>query len=144
MVRFLASYFFGDTPVLLNRFIDRPSQTTREQWTLPSVPGVRLPDVPLYLLTSSRTFSAAEGFAYTLKHLGRAVVVGERTGGGAHPSRDVPIGAGLVAFVPVARSEHPRTGTDWEGVGVDPDIKVPAEDALETARKHALHKLDGA
>ena len=143
MVRYLASYFFGEKPVLLNRFFDRPSNTTTEQTTFASVPGKRMPAVPLYILTSRRTFSAGEGFAYSLKALTRATVVGEVTGGGAHPSVDMPIGSGLVAFVPVARSINPITGTDWEGVGVEPDIAVDAGQALDAAIKDALKRIGG-
>jgi hypothetical protein len=144
MVRYLASYFFEEAPlVVLNRFFDRPSNTTTEQTTFASVPGKRMPAVPLYILTSRRTFSAGEGFTYSLKALKRATVVGEVTGGGAHPTVDMPIGSGLVAFVPVARSINPITGTDWEGVGVEPDIAVDADQALDAAIKDALRRAAG-
>jgi C-terminal processing protease CtpA/Prc len=141
MVRYVASYMFDPKPVLLNRFFDRPSNTTTEQWTLDSLPGPRLPRTPLYIVTSARTFSAGEAFAYSLKHLGRAVVVGETTAGGAHPTADITIGANLVAIVPVARSEHPSTGTDWEGEGVHPDIRTTAAEALDAARAAALERI---
>jgi hypothetical protein len=143
MVRYLASYFFDERPVVLNRFFDRPSNTTTDQTTLVSVPGRRMPAVPLYILTSRRTFSAGEGFTYSLKALKRATVVGEVTGGGAHPSADMPIGSGLVAFVPVARSINPVTGTDWEGTGGEPDITADADQALETAIRDALRRIGG-
>jgi C-terminal processing protease CtpA/Prc len=141
MVCYLASYFFDERPVILNRFFDRPSNRTTDQTTLASVPGRRMPGVPLYILTSRRTFSAAEGFAYSLQALKRATVVGETTGGGAHPSVDMPIGSGLVAFVPVARSMNPVTGTDWEGTGVAPDLAVDADHALETAIRDAQRRI---
>lgn len=143
MVRYLASYFFGEAPVLLDRFYDCPSNTMTEQRTLASLPGKRMPAVPLYILTSRRTFSAGEAFAYALQALERATVVGEVTGGGAHPSNDMPIGAGLVAVVPVARSINPVTGTDWEGAGVQPDLRVDADQALDTAIKDALKRIGG-
>ncbi len=140
MVRYLASYFFDDTPVLLNRFFDRPSNTATEQTTI-DVPGTRMPHVPLYILTSGRTFSAAEAFSYSLQALKRATVVGEVTGGGAHPTVDMPVTPDLVAVVPVARSINPVTGTDWEGVGVQPDIRVPAGDALDRALDEARKRI---
>jgi hypothetical protein len=142
MVRYLASYFFSEAPVLLDRFYDRPSNTTTEQTTLANLPGPRMPAMPLYVLTSRRTFSAGEAFAYALQALKRATVVGEVTGG-AHPSNDMPIGAGLVALVPVARSINPVTGTDWEGTGVQPDLPVDADQALDTAIKDALKRIGG-
>ena len=142
MVRYLASYFFDDTPVVLDRFFDRPSNTTTEQATI-DVPGTRMPQVPLYILTSRRTFSAAEAFSYSLQALNRATVVGEITGGGAHPTVDIPVTPDLVAVVPVARSINPVTGTDWEGVGVQPDIRVPAGDALDRALGEARKRIGG-
>lgn len=143
MVQLVASYFFGREPVLLNTYYDRPIDRTTELWTLAEVEGPRLTDVPLFLLTSHRTFSAAESLAYTLKHHGRAEVIGEVTGGGAHPNVDLPLPHGLVALVPVARSIHPVTGTDWEGVGVQPDLEVAAGEALEVAYREAMRRISG-
>jgi Peptidase family S41 len=84
MVAFITSYLFGPQPVHLNDFYDRPQNETRQSWTLPYVPGKRLTNKDVYILTISRTFSGAEEFIYNLKHLKRATVVGENTGGGAH------------------------------------------------------------
>src|SRR2546426_460794 len=83
MVAFITSYLFGPQPVHLNDFYSRPTNETRPSWTLPYVPGRRLTNKDVYILTSSRTFSGAEEFTYNLKHLKRAIVVGETTGGGA-------------------------------------------------------------
>lgn len=132
LVRYLSSYFFGSQPVLLNTFYNRLDDATRERWT-EAVDGAKRPDVPLYLLTSRYTFSAAEDFAYSLKHLGRAKVIGERTGGGAHPSIDRQLPADFVLLLPIARAIHPVTKGNWEGVGVAPDVEVPAEQALGRA-----------
>jgi C-terminal processing protease CtpA/Prc len=96
-------------------------------------------DKPVFVLTSNRTFSAAEGFAYDLKAAGRALLVGETTGGGANPAnRPVRLGYGFRVFVPNGRVVHPTTGTNWEGVGVTPHISVPEGEALTEAFARAL------
>lgn len=134
LVTFLSSYFFGPDPVHLNTFHDRLHDRVWERWT-EAVPETRFRKKPLVLLTSRFTFSAAEDFAYTLKHHGRARIVGEKTGGGAHPSIDRPLDHDLVLLLPCARVVHPVTGTDWEGTGVLPDVPVSADRALEEAVK---------
>ncbi|MFP2924495.1 S41 family peptidase [Pyxidicoccus sp. 3LG] len=144
MIQLLSSYFF-DRPTHLNDFHIRKGNTTRQFWTSAHVSGKRMTDVPLYLLTSQRTFSAAEEFAYNLKHLGRATLVGETTAGGAHPVEfrfldDVQ----LLALIPFGRAVNPITGTNWEGTGVAPHLQVPADQALEAAHQAALKKLGGA
>jgi C-terminal processing protease CtpA/Prc len=90
---------------------------------------------PVYVLTSSRTFSGGEEFTYNLKSLGRATIVGETTGGGAHPVRGERIDDRFTIAVPFARAINPITQTNWEGTGVAPDIAVPAADALEKAKE---------
>jgi len=89
----------------------------------------------VYVLTSARTFSGAEEFSYNLKSLKRATIVGETTGGGAHPVSGHRIDEHFMIGVPFARAINPITRTNWEGVGVEPDVKVPAADALATALK---------
>ena len=85
------------------------------------------------MLTSHRTFSAGEEFAYNLKALGRATIVGEITGGGAHPTDFVRASEHWGVMLPTARSINPITKTNWEGVGVVPDVAVPAAEALTKA-----------
>lgn len=131
-VTYVAGYLLKES-TLLARIYSRPSNDTTEMWSDESVPGPRYTDQPVYILTSRRTFSAAEAVAYHLKHLGRAVVVGDSTGGGAHRINGAELSHGFVLSVPHTRPINPRTGTDWEGVGVIPDIAVPAERALEAA-----------
>jgi retinol-binding protein 3 len=143
MIQFLSTYFFEE-PVHLNSFAWRGKEQVDQFWTLPWVPGRRLPDVPLYVLTSEHTFSAAEEFTYNLKNLGRATIVGETTGGGAHPGGMHPLGAGLAVFIPEGRAINPVTGTNWEGTGVGPDVACPADAALDTALAAALERLAGA
>ncbi|MBK8551859.1 MAG: S41 family peptidase [Ignavibacteria bacterium] len=84
-IQVITSYLFGEEPVHLNDLYFRPADTTEQYWTLKEIEGKRRPDVPVYVLTSSYTFSGAEEFSYNLKNLKRATIVGETTGGGAHP-----------------------------------------------------------
>ncbi len=139
-VALIASYLFAGPPVHLNDIYDRGSNSTRQFWTLPYVPGKRLDGKDVYVLTSTRTFSAAEDFTYGLKNLKRATIVGEVTGGGAHPGGPHKISEHFGINVPSGRSISPITQTDWEGVGIEPDIKVPAAQALATAHLKALDK----
>jgi len=94
----------------------------------------------VYVLTSKRTFSGAEEFTYNLKNLKRATIVGETTGGGAHPGGGFRINEHFGMFVPTGRAISPITKTNWEGTGVSPDISVPADQALHVARIMALKK----
>lgn len=87
----------------------------------------------MYVLTSSRTFSGGEEFTYDLQTQQRATIVGETTGGGAHPVRGERIDAHFMIGVPFAKAINPITHTSWEGTGVVPDVKVPASEALEKA-----------
>jgi Peptidase family S41 len=96
---------------------------------------------PVYVLTSSRTFSGGEDFCYTLQALGRAEVIGETTGGGAHPTRPFPISAAVHIGIPFARSINPVTGTNWQGTGVVPDTPVPADQAYDVAYGKALRHV---
>jgi hypothetical protein len=139
MVAFLTTYLFAQ-PVHLNDFYVRPTNETRPSWTLPYVPGRRLINKDVYILTSSRTFSGAEEFTYNLKHLKRATVVGETTGGGAHTVGGRRLNNHFSIGVPSGRPINAVTKTNWEGVGVEPDVKVPAENALEVAHLIALEK----
>lgn len=141
MVQLLCSYFFGAEPVHLNDLYFRPMDETREFWTLADVPGKRYLDRPVFLLTSSRTFSGAEEFAYDLQNQKRVTIVGETTGGGANPGGSVRIAAGFEVFVPMGRAINPVTGTNWEGKGVEPDVKCDAVGALERAHELVLLKL---
>jgi hypothetical protein len=141
MIQLLTSYFFAE-PTHLNSFYIRKGNTTHQFWTSAHVAGKRMTDVPVYVLTSSRTFSAAEEFSYNLKNLKRATLVGETTGGGAHPIESHFLAdVRVLAFVPFGRAVNPITGTNWEGSGVAPDIQTPADKALEAAHLDALKKL---
>lgn len=140
MVALISSYLFGDR-VLLNTMYWRDSGQTDEFWTTPDVAGTKYLNKPVYVLTSERTFSGAEEFSYNLKNLKRATIVGETTRGGAHPGGPRRLGDHFMAFVPIGRAINPITKTNWEGVGVEPDVKVPKEHALHTAQLLALNAM---
>jgi hypothetical protein len=141
-VALVCSYFFAEgSRIHLNDIYDRPKNETEQFWTDPKLPGPRYVGKPVYVLTSRRTFSGAEEFAYNLQTQKRATLVGETTGGGAHPGGLVALGAGFAAFVPTGRAINPLTGTNWEGVGVKPELATSAEAALKTAHLHALRTL---
>ncbi|MGQ0719975.1 MAG: S41 family peptidase [Candidatus Eiseniibacteriota bacterium] len=141
MVAFLASWFFAGEPVHLDDVYVRPENFTLQNWTVPYVPGAKYLDREVWLLTSGKTHSAAEGFAFALQELGRAKVVGETTRGGAHPIRRFRVDDHFGVQVPIARAINPRTGSNWEGVGVKPDIEVPMDAALRTAHLAALRGM---
>ena len=137
-VALVSSYLFGEEKVHLNSLYFRPANRTDDFYTDPSVAGRKFgPDKPIYVLTSSRTFSGAEEFAYNLQTRKRATIVGETTGGGANPGQGVPLPYDLTIFVPTGRAINPITKTNWEGVGVRPDVAVPAADALDVAHRLA-------
>lgn len=141
-VALVASYLFDATPVHLNDMFWRESGNTVPSFTLRDVPGKRFgPKKPVFVLTSHDTFSAGEEFAYDLQSLHRGVVVGEATGGGAHPVAPHPLGHDLTLRIPVGRAINPVTKTNWEGVGVAPDVPVPASDALHEAHARALRAV---
>jgi hypothetical protein len=140
-IALVLSYLFAPDPVHLDDVYWRPSDSTHQWWTLPYVPGRRLATQEVYILTSGKTFSAAEEFAYDLKALKRATIVGEQTAGGAHPIRtDLIVMDHFGLMLPAGRVINPVTKTDWEGVGVEPDIRVPASIAFQTAYLKALEK----
>ena len=139
-IQYITSYFF-DSPVHLNDIYSRKDNSTEHYWTLPYVPGRKMVNADIYVLTSSYTFSGAEEFSYNLKNLKRATIVGETTGGGAHPVEPVVVSAKYVLYVPYARAINPITKTNWEGTGVTPDVPVPADQAYDKAYRMAVEKL---
>jgi hypothetical protein len=140
MVDFMVSYLF-QKPTHINDLTNRHDNETHQFWTLPWIPGPRFVDQPVYVLTSHQTFSGGEEFTFDLKTQKRATIVGETTGGGAHPMRGMPAGDHFTIGVPFGRPINPVTKGDWEGKGVEPDVKVSAADALATAEKLAAEKL---
>jgi retinol-binding protein 3 len=141
MVAYLVSHFVQPN-TLINTIYDREKNAT-EEFRAAKIPGKPY-DKKVYVLTSGRTFSGGEELAYDLQALGRAKIVGEVTGGGAHPTNAHRIHERFIAFIPGARSINPVTKTNWEGVGVKPDVAVPAADALRVAHAAALKDIGAA
>jgi len=136
MIRLICSYFF-DKPTHLNSLYYRKRNVTNEFWTLDRIEGKRRPDVPLFVLTSKRTFSGAEEFSYNMQTQKRALLIGEVTGGGANPGEMMPVNQTLGIFVPTGRAINPVTGTNWEGIGVRPEIEIDASKAYDIALERA-------
>lgn len=135
MMAYLASYVVGGCTHLGDVW-NRPTGQTEALWTHDGLAGPAFGGTkPLFLLISSRTFAEAEELAYDLQVLGRATVVGETTGGGAQKTAIGQIGDHLLVHVPIARAINPVTKTSWQGVGVAPDVQVPASEALATAQR---------
>lgn len=141
MIQLLTSYLLDEQPRHLNDFYIREGDVTQQFYTLPQIPGSRRPNVDVFVLTSASTFSAAEEFTYNLKSMERATIVGETTGGGAHPIRPADLGYDFLVTIPFGRAVNPITGTNWEGTGVAPDLACPAADALKTAHLEALRRI---
>ena len=141
MIQLLLSYFF-DEPVHLSSSYNRSRDVIEQDWTTAHVQGPKMTAVDLYVLTSEYTFSAAEAFTYALKNLGRATIVGETTRGGAHPAvYHYQREWNVELKIPNGRAFNPKTGLDWEGTGIVPDIKASAEKALDVALALALKSL---
>ena len=135
-VQYICSHFF-DQPLLLNSFYWRRDDYTEEFWSLDRVSIRKLPRLPLFILTSHFTFSAAEEFTYNLKTRQRAISIGETTGGGANPGFTYELNSRFNIFIPVGRAINPLTAANWEGVGIAPDIKIEATAALGIAMEKA-------
>jgi hypothetical protein len=140
MVAYLSTWFFADQTALTETYRRADGRVTRDL-TLPWVPGRRRLTSPLYVLTSRATFSAAEAFAFGLQQVGRAVVVGERTRGGANAGRYRDATNGYRVFIPMATARSPVNGKSWDGGGVVPDLPAPADSALGVAHAGVLRKL---
>lgn len=135
------SYLFEE-PVHFMTTIDRQKGTTREQWTFGIVPGARLADIPVYVLTSWETASGGELLPFALQNAGRATIVGEKTrGAGSRVHRAAIESLGVEIYIPHAVDVDPATGEGWDGAGVTPDVEVAAADALATAHAMALERL---
>jgi hypothetical protein len=140
MVEFIATYLL-DRRTHLDDIFNRDDNATTQEWTLPYVPGRKFIGKPVFVLTSKGTFSAAEALSSWLKNLKRATLVGETTSGGAHPTDLRRIDDHFSVRVPYARSVNPITGANWEGTGVEPDVKVAAAQALEVALDLAAKEI---
>lgn len=140
----LASYLLDQRTHLTDIYY-REDNRTEQKWSADAVKGVRYGQKKdVYVLTSNRTFSAAEDFSFAMKNQQRVTIIGETTGGGAHPGDVMRLTPHFSMFVPNGRSFDPKTNTNWEAVGVRPHVKVPAEDALKTAQLAILTKMASA
>ncbi len=140
MMQLLSSYFTEAKPVLLSNFYERKTNEKTQLFTFENIDGKRRVGKPLYILTSKKTFSAAEAFTYTLKHLNKAIVVGETTKGGANRTKRMNLNDNFSISVPYIEAIHPVTKTNWEGKGVEPTIKTSKKDAFVVAYIHAINK----
>lgn len=127
--------------LMFNTFYEREGNQTEQFWTSPFVPGPRLNGKPVYVLTSPRTFSAAEEFSYDIQTHKLGTLVGATTGGGANPGGRFRVHEHFAVFIPTGRAINPVTKTNWEGVGVKPDIAVKPGEALRVAHIDALKKI---
>lgn len=135
----ICSYFFAE-PICLMEF--RSRQGTTQDWTLPYVPGPRLPKIPVYILISRFTFSCAEDFSFCMQNLGRATIIGENTRGGAHDAELLSFPAENISLqIPFNEALDPKTRKNWEGVGIKPDLPVPAHQAFPVAVREAARAL---
>ena len=132
MVKYICSFLFSK-PTHINDLFEHRTGKTQQYWTEPVKGYEGLTGIPVYVLTNGRTFSAAEEFAYDLQSQRRGKVVGETTGGGAHPVSFQLTGHGFIALVPFARALNPVTRTNWEAVGVKPDLAVDPDNAIDAA-----------
>jgi retinol-binding protein 3 len=141
MSNWLLSHFTGNDSVASLAITNRSAGDSVVRYTMPKVPGTRRPDVPLFVLTSRGTASAGEDFTFVLHNLRRATLVGEQTAGAGHNNAFLASGHGFVLSVSYTRVMDPRTGKEWERVGVEPDVPVAPERALETAHALALRAI---
>lgn len=140
LIQLITTYFFENSEHL-NSFYIREGDQIEQFWTLTYVPGERLLETDLYILTSNYTFSGAEEFTYNLKNMKRAVIVGETSGGGAHPVTGYIINDNFLIQIPFGKAVNPITNTNWEGTGIEPDVKTSKDEAMETAYMLALDSL---
>ena len=142
MVGYLASAFLepGRDDVY-NSFTARQGTRTEKPDTPYAAPR---PDVPLFIVISGRTSSAAESFPYTLQAAGRAVIVGEQSSGAGNPGAVFPLKSGYSVFISLGRTENPITKSNWEKTGVTPDIAAPATVAVAAAYRAALEKVSAS
>jgi len=136
-VQYLCSWFF-DQPLHLNSIYWRRSDYTEEFWTIEDIGIKKRPKLPLFILTGSKTFSAAEEFAYNMKVQKRAILIGAKTAGGANPGYTFSVSDQFNIFIPTGRSVNPVTQTNWEGTGIEPDISVRSSNSLNMAHEKAL------
>jgi C-terminal processing protease CtpA/Prc len=138
-MQLLASYFF-EKPFTVMELRYRGNRKV-EAKSFANIPGKRYLGKPVWLLTSNRTFSAGEAFAYAMKSLKRATLVGATTRGGGNPNMMLPLRNDYLLSIPIGESVSPVDGGSWEGVGVKPDVATDEKAALGVAHRQALERL---
>lgn len=141
LVNFLISHFTGPDTLASVTVKTRTPNRGFTRYTLASVPGPRRTDVPLYVLISRSTGSAGEDCAFVLQNLKRATLIGDRTAGAGHNVTIVSSGHGFQTGISFSRVSDPRTGKEWEQIGVQPDVKVDVAAALDSAQAIARSAL---
>lgn len=139
MIAYILGYLFKDS-TLINTFYNRQLNEYSQSWSVQDVPGLKNLDADIYVLTAKRSFSGAEEFAYDIQTQKRGLVVGEVTGGGAHPVQRYAINEFFSAGIPFMKAINPITKKNWEGTGVTPDLLINADKALTEAYEHAIEK----
>ena len=140
MVQLISSYFLKPS-THLNSIYSRETQTQRDFYTIQVEKGASLQSMPIFILVSSETFSAAEEFAYNLKHLNRAILIGETTKGGANPWMYYPLDKGFRIGIPMAKAINPITRSNWEAIGVKPNVIAKHDTTFDAGYKLALLKV---
>ncbi len=138
---YMASYFFGEEPILWSTSYNRADDETENEYTFQEVDGTRYLNKPIYILVDEKSFSRAEGFSYGMKHFNKATIIGQTTPGAAHGINFLELDNSFFIQVPVEHNINPITKTDWEGVGVIPHIKTTEEETLKVAYTKALEML---
>ena len=141
MVQFLCSFFFSIPSIHLNSLKYKGDSKMTQYWTYHFLPGPRLIDQTVYLLVSEKTASAAEEFAYNLQNLKRAKIIGVRTRGAAHHNEFKIINNNYFMSVPIARAINPITNSNWEEIGIKPDVEIGPELAFNKAYQSALLEM---
>jgi C-terminal processing protease CtpA/Prc len=142
VMMYLASYFLGgeqSQPLYVS--FNRKNQKIAEFRTRTDITGKRMPNVPLYIVVSSKTFSTGEMFAYGLQKVGRAKVIGETSAGAAHETDTIGIGHDIMMVLPINRLAHVKTKTNWDRTGVIPDIPTKANEASNVAQDLIRDKM---
>lgn len=131
-VNYFSSYFLDKKTLLFSLYEPKNNKTT-EFWSVDQVSGKRIPTIPLFILIGKSTFSGAESFSYSMQALQRGMVIGQSSAGAAHIGYPIKANDSLEIYIPFARGINSITKTDWEGVGVIPDVKIEADNTYTKA-----------
>jgi hypothetical protein len=134
-----AVYDRNDSPLEPGRTLVFAAEGDKMVGTHSAIPGEATPlrKAKVYVLVSNRTASAAEHFSLALKSSHRATLIGEATAGANHFGGGVPLNDHFGVWLPVGRTYDIKTGKDWEGDGIAPDIEVDPKQALVVALEKA-------